>query len=47
MTINYQVVMDMIVNFMYVSFPVAIIFALTDRIIRIFKNFVSGKEVIL
>lgn len=42
---NYQCVIDLVINIMTVSFPIAMIFMICQKIVGIFVSFVFGKEV--
>lgn len=46
MDINYQEILNFLVQFMYISAPIAIIFAVFGKITEFFISFVRGdKEV--
>lgn len=45
MDIDYQIIVDLIANIGILVFPIALIFAICDRLIGLFLNFVSGKRV--
>lgn len=45
MNINYQIIVDMIANIGIITFPIALIFCLSEKFIDIFLTFVSGKRV--
>lgn len=45
MTVDYQVIIDMLSGVMLVSFPIALIFMICQKLISIFTSFVFGKEV--
>lgn len=45
MEVNYQCVVDLITNMMLVSFPIALIFMICQKLVGIFISFVFGKEV--
>lgn len=45
MDINYQIVVEMLVNIMTIAFPIALIFMICQKIIGIFVAFVMGKDV--
>ena len=42
---NYQVVVDLASNIMLISFPIALIFMIVQKVTGIFISFVFGKEV--
>lgn len=41
----YQPVVNLVVNVLYVSFPIALIFMICQKLIGIFISFVFGKEI--
>ncbi len=41
----YQPVVDLVVNVLYVAFPIALIFMIVQKCIGIFISFVFGKEI--
>lgn len=45
MEIDYQVIVNMLVNVMTITFPIALIFMICQKLIGIFVSFVFGKEV--
>ena len=45
MELNYQCVIDLITNMMTITFPIALIFMICQKVIGIFVSFVFGKEV--
>lgn len=45
MTVDYQIIVNMLTNVMIVSFPIALIFMICQKLIYIFTSFVFGKEV--
>ena len=45
MDINYQTVVEVMVNIMTVAFPIALIFMICQKLTGIFISFVMGKEV--
>ena len=45
MTVDYQIVVNMMVSIFIIVFPIALIFCLGDKFIDIFLSFVSGKRV--
>ena len=45
MTIDYQEVVNLMINVLYVSFPIALIFMICQKLVGIFVSFVFGKEV--
>ena len=45
MDINYQIVVEMMVNIMTVSFPIALIFMICQKVTGMFIGFVMGKDV--
>lgn len=45
MTVNYQIIVDMIASIGIFVFPIAILFCLADKFVDIFLSFVSGKRV--
>lgn len=45
MELNYQCVIDLITNMMTITFPIALIFMICQKLIGIFVSFVFGKEV--
>jgi hypothetical protein len=45
MDINYQIVVEMVVNIMTIAFPIALIFMICQKITGIFVAFVMGKDV--
>ena len=42
---DYQVVLNLVVYIMAVSFPIALIFMISQKIISIFTNVVFGKDI--
>ena len=42
MTINYQIIVDMIANMGIVVFPIALIFVIVGKITQAFISFVRG-----
>lgn len=45
MDINYQIVVEMMVNIMTVAFPIALIFMICQKVTGMFISFVMGKDV--
>ena len=45
MELNYQCVIELITNMMTITFPIALIFMICQKLIGIFVSFVFGKEV--
>ena len=45
MDINYQIVVTMLVNIMTVSFPIALIFMIAQKLTNIVISFIFGKEI--
>ena len=45
MNIDYQNIINLIIQIGIVVFPIALIFCITEKLIDIFLNFVSGKRV--
>lgn len=45
MEVNYQIVVNLVTNIMLVSFPIALIFMICQKLIGIFISFVFGKEI--
>lgn len=45
MELNYQCVVDLATNIMLLSFPIALIFMICQKLCGIFISFVFGKEV--
>ena len=45
MTVDYQIVVDLVTNIMLVAFPIALIFMICQKITGIFISFVLGKEI--
>ena len=45
MNINYQIIVDLIANIGIITFPIALIFCICEKLCDIFLNFVSGKRV--
>lgn len=45
MELNYQIVIDLVSNMMLVTFPIALIFMIVQKVIGIFVSFVFGKEI--
>lgn len=45
MELNYQIVIEMLVNIMTITFPIALIFMICQKLIGIFVSFVFGKEI--
>lgn len=45
MDINYQIVVQMLVNIMTVSFPIALIFMIAQKLTGIVISFIFGKEI--
>lgn len=45
MTIDYQIIIDLIANMGIIIFPIALIFCICDRVVTFFLSFVSGKRV--
>ena len=45
MTVDYQIVVDLVTNIMLVAFPIALIFMICQKITGIFISFVFGKEI--
>ncbi len=45
MEIDYQVVVNLVASIMLVSFPIALIFMICQKLVGIFVAFVFGKEI--
>ena len=45
MNIDYQNIVNLIIQMGIVVFPIAVIFCVTEKLIDIFLTFVSGKRV--
>lgn len=45
MELDYQIVINLITNIGIIVFPIALIFCISEKLIDIFLNFVSGKRV--
>lgn len=45
MEIDYQIIVDLIANIGILVFPIALIFAISDKLVDTFLNFVTGKRV--
>lgn len=45
MEIDYQVVVNLVTSIMLVSFPIALIFMICQKLVGIFVAFVFGKEI--
>lgn len=45
MTIDYQLVVKLMIDVLYVTFPIAFIFMICQKLVFIFVSFVFGKEV--
>lgn len=45
MSVNYQIIVDMIANIGIVVFPIAIIFCISDKIVDLFLSFVANRRV--
>lgn len=45
MSVNYQVIVDMIANMGIIVFPIAVLLCLADKLVDTFLTFVSGKRV--
>lgn len=45
MEVNYQCVIDLLINCMALSFPIALIFMIVQKVVGIFVSFVFGKEI--
>lgn len=45
MAIDYQVIINMLVNVMTIAFPIALIFMICQKLISIVVGFIFGKEV--
>lgn len=45
MEIDYQIIVDLIANLGIIVFPIALIFCISEKLIDIFLNFVTGKRV--
>lgn len=45
MSVNYQIIVDMIANIGIVTFPIALIFVICGRISGAFMDFVGGNRV--
>ncbi len=45
MTVDYQIIINMIANMGMIVFPIAVLFCLADKFVDIFLSFVSGKRV--
>lgn len=45
MEMNYQIVLQMLTNVMLVSFPIALIFMVVQKVVGIFVSFLFGKDV--
>ena len=43
--LNYQIVIETVSTIFLVSFPIALIFMIVQKLVQIFTNFVFGKEV--
>ncbi len=44
--LNYQIILDLIVIFFAVAFPISLLFSISVKIANILKSFISGdKEV--
>lgn len=42
---NYQIVVDLACNVMFVSFPIALVFMITQKIVATFTGVVFGKDI--
>lgn len=45
MTVDYQIVVDLVCNIMLIAFPIGLIFMFCQKVIGIFVAFVFGKEI--
>ena len=45
MTIDYQEVVKLMTDVLYISFPIALIFMICQKLVGLFVSFVFGKEV--
>ena len=45
MNVNYQDIISLIIQMGVLVFPIALIFCVTEKLIDMFLNFVSGKRV--
>lgn len=45
MTLNYQIIIDMIADLGIIVFPISLLLCLSDKIVDTFLSFVSGKRV--
>lgn len=43
--INYQEAINVIVQMMSISYPIVVIFLVTEKAVNMFSSFVFGKEV--
>lgn len=43
--VNYQVIIDFIVQLMYIVAPISIAFIIVDKITNVFMDFVGGERV--
>ena len=41
----YQPIVNLLVNILYVAFPIALVFMIAQKLIGIFISFVFGKEI--
>lgn len=41
----YQPVVNLVVNILYIAFPIGLVFMISQKLIGIFVSFVFGKEI--
>ncbi|MEG0735132.1 hypothetical protein [Anaerorhabdus sp.] len=44
---NYQIIVELVVQFLAVAFPISVVFALASKLAQMFSNAIKGKERIL
>lgn len=45
MSVNYQIIVDLIANIGIIVFPIAIIFCICDKVVDFFLSFVANRRV--
>lgn len=45
MSVDMQVIVDMVVNMLLISFPISLVFMLGAKLANVFSSFVVGREV--
>ena len=45
MNVDYQNIINLIIQMGVLVFPIALIFCITEKLVDVFLNFVSGKRV--